>query len=110
MTKFKIKNSSLCFFIVYGFKFYNLYKKISLVSRAFNFAHFNYKLIYFYYISAFGVKNEEIKSLEKEEEREIIYSIAFQTHKKFILMSMVPWIEELIENDFFSLNILEKID
>jgi hypothetical protein len=41
--------------------------------------------------------------LEKEEEREIIYSIAFQPHKKYILMSMVPWIEELIENDFFFL-------
>jgi hypothetical protein len=87
MTKFKIKNSSL-FFIVYGFKFYNLYKKISLVSRAFNFAHFNYKLIYFYYISAFGVEREEIKSLEKKEDREIIYSSAFQPHKKFILVSM----------------------
>jgi len=65
MTKFKIKikNSSLCFLIVYGFKFYNLYKKIGLISRAFNFTHFNYKLIYFYYISAFGVEREEIKSI-----------------------------------------------
>jgi hypothetical protein len=74
MTKFKIKNSSLCFFIVYSFKFIIYKKKISFVYRAFNFAHFNYKLIYFYYISVFGAEKEEIKSFEKKKKRNNLFN------------------------------------